>query len=120
MIDTKEYGRVLRVRGADLMDGTPIFDIKPYLPFCDSYPDAKEGFAGAVKGKKLNVIDEKGLLAELEENKRNVIVSILEEDPRPSYQSDPERVYSFEWAGYKVRFSVDGEKLFLQELFREG
>lgn len=119
VIDTKDEGRVLLVRGADLMDGTPIFDVKPYLPFCDSFPEASEGFAGAVKGKKLTVVDEKDLLGGIEEERKKILVSVLEEDPRPSYQRDPDRVYSFEWAGYKVRFTADGEKLYLRELFPE-
>ena len=116
---TKEEGTVLLVRGADLMDGTPIFDIKPYLPFCDSFPDAKEGFAGPVKGKKLTVKDEKDFLSGLPEEKASILVSILAEDPRPSYQDDPERVYSFEWSGYKVRFSVEGSDLNIVELYEE-
>ena len=112
-------GCVLLVRGADLMNGTPILDVKPYLPFCDSFPDATEGFAGAVKGKKLEVTDPKNLLSSLEESMRSILVSLLAEDPRPSYHKDPDRVYSFEWSGYKVRFSVDGNVLSLRELSEE-
>ena len=114
--DTEKDGRVLLVRGADLMDGTPIFDIKPYLSFCDSYPDAKNGFAEAVKDKKLIVTDPKKLTDALPKEERDVIVSILEQDPRPSYHNDPDRIYSFEKSGYKIRFSTDGKTLVITEL----
>ncbi len=117
--DSEKEGRVLWVRGADLMDGTPIFDIKPYLPFCDSFPQAKEGFAGAVKGKSLAVRASEETLSVIPEEKRGILLSILSQDPRPSYQHDPERVYSFEWAGYKVRFSVCDKELTIKEVTKE-
>lgn len=118
VIDTEKEGRVLLVRGADLMNGTPIFDIKPYLSFCDSHPDAKDGFAEAVKEKKLSVTDPKNLTVALDKKEREVLFSILEQDPRPSYHNDPDRIYSFEKSGFKVRFSVDGSVLALQELYK--
>ena len=114
--DTEKEGRVLLVRGADLMDGTPIFDIKPYLSFCDSHPEAKNGFAEAVKDKALTVTDPKGLADALPEEDRDVIFSILAQDPRPSYHNDPKRVYSFEKSGYKIRFYCDGDTLVISEL----
>ncbi|MBO4539653.1 MAG: tRNA (N6-threonylcarbamoyladenosine(37)-N6)-methyltransferase TrmO [Clostridia bacterium] len=114
--DTEKDGLVLLVRGADLMNGTPIFDIKPYLSFCDSYPDAKNGFAEAVKDKKLTVTDPQKLTDALPKEERDVIVSILEQDPRPSYHNAPDRIYSFEKSGYKIRFSTDGKTLVINEL----
>ncbi len=104
-------GPVLHVAGADLLNGTPIFDIKPYLPYADSRPDAAGGFAGARPEDKLTV----HILPEAEqnipENRKRALVSVLSEDPRPSYQNDPERVYGMEFAGLEVKFRVEGETL---------
>ena len=116
--DTEKDGRVLLVRGADLMNGTPILDVKPYLSFCDCYPEAKNGFAEAVKDKKLIVTDPNGLMNNLPKEEQNVIVSILEQDPRPSYHNDPERVYAFEKSGFRIRFSTDGKILSVVELIK--
>lgn len=101
-------GPVLHVAGADLMDGTPIVDIKPYIPYADCRPEATGGFTDAVPRERLRVVMPDALAAALPEDKRSALIGVLESDPRPSYQSDPERVYGFGFAGREVRFSVDG------------
>ena len=106
-----ELGHVLVVAGADLMDGTPILDIKPYLPYADSHPEALGGFTGNVGGKVLEVEFPPELLERVPEDKREALIGVLSRDPRPSYQHDPERVYGMAFAGLEVRFSVDGDVL---------
>lgn len=102
---------VLRVSGCDLMDGTPILDIKPYLAFTDSHSDASGGFSDAVKGYALKVNFPPELLAAVDEPKRAALLEALAEDPRPSYQNDPDRVYGFFYAGKEIKFNVKGEAL---------
>ena len=102
-------GKALLVAGADLMDGTPIFDIKPYLPFTDSHPDAKGGFSDGVRGDKLAVEAAPGLAGKLPPEKWEALLQLLAQDPRPSYQDDPERVYGMAFAGREIRFTVDGK-----------
>ena len=106
-------GPVLRVAGADLMDGTPILDIKPYLPYVDCRPEAVGGFAPAAPERRLTVECPPELLAALPEGSRAALLGVLAEDPRPAYQNDPERVYGFGFAGAEVRFRVEGERLFV-------
>ena len=106
-----ELGHVLVVAVADLMDGTPILDIKPYLPYADSHPEALGGFTGNVGGKVLEVDFPPELLDQVPEDKREALIGVLSRDPRPSYQHDPERVYGMAFAGLEVRFSVDGDVL---------
>ena len=106
-----ELGHVLVVAGADLMDGTPILDIKPYLPYADSHPEALGGFTGNVGGKVLEVDFPPELLDQVPEDKREALIGVLSRDPRPSYQHDPERVYGMAFAGLEVHFSVDGDVL---------
>ena len=108
--DTR-HGPVLRVAGADLMDGTPIFDIKPYVPYADIHADASGGFTDAAERRRLAVEAAPEVLAVLPEDKRQALIGVLMNDPRPSYQSDPERVYGFGFAGREVRFSVRGGTL---------
>ena len=108
---TDALGPVLHVRGADLVDGTPILDIKPYLPYVDSHPDAVGGFADPVKDLRLEVVCPPSLLEPLSPRQREALLQVLEEDPRPSYQDDPERVYGMDFAGYNVRFAVAGDTL---------
>lgn len=110
---TEKEGPVLYVTGADLLDGTPIYDIKPYLPYVDSHPEAKSKFAGKVQDYALSVCDENGVLDGIGEEDRKVLFQILEQDPRPSYQNDPERIYGMAYAGMNVKFRVEGEKLFI-------
>ena len=113
---TDEYGTVLKIRGADLMDGTPILDIKPYIPYADSHPDAVGGFASAPAGETLEVVIPPDLLECIPENRREALRGVLAQDPRPHYQNDPERVYGFGFAGLEVKFSVDGTRLTVSDI----
>ena len=100
------FGHILRVAGADLMDGTPILDIKPYLAYTDAHPDAAGGFAYQVLQRTLPVDCPPALLACLPENRRDALLAVLAQDPRPGYQDEPGRVYGFPFAGFEVRFTV--------------
>ena len=115
---TAEFGTVLKIRGADLMDGTPIYDIKPYIAYADSHPEASEGFAGTVKEKELAVEFPEELLRIYPEEKRKAIVAVLKQDPRPAYDTDETRVYGVEFAGFDVRFTVEGKCLKVKELVK--
>ncbi|MBR5287240.1 MAG: tRNA (N6-threonylcarbamoyladenosine(37)-N6)-methyltransferase TrmO [Clostridia bacterium] len=99
-------GPVLIVGGADLLDGTPIYDIKPYLPYVDSHPDARGGFGAEKAGYALSVVFPPQLEEKIEEDKREALRGVLENDPRPSYQNDPTRVYGVRFAQYNVKFTV--------------
>lgn len=99
-------GLVLQVAGADLLDGTPIYDIKPYLPHVDSHPEATGGFAGEVKDYKLEVECEEQLLKRIPAEKRTALLGILSQDPRPAYQNDEKRVYGMKFSGFNIKFSV--------------
>lgn len=99
-------GPVLHISGADLMDGTPILDIKPYLAYTDAHPDAAGGFAYQVLQRTLPVDCPPALLACLPENRRDALLAVLAQDPRPGYQDEPGRVYGFPFAGFEVRFTV--------------
>lgn len=111
-----ELGHVLVVSGADLMDGTPILDIKPYLPYADAHPEALGGFTGNVGGRVLEVEFPAEFLARVPEDKREALIGVLSRDPRPSYQRDPERVYGMAFAGLEVRFTVDGDVLHVRSV----
>lgn len=117
---TEELGTVLRVRGADLMDGTPILDIKPYLPYADCRPEAAGGFAAAPAGETLAVECPAALWERVPPDRREALRSVLALDPRPRYQADAERVYGFGFAGLEVRFSVEGETLRVVEIEKAG
>ena len=104
-------GPVLHVAGADLMDRTPIFDIKPYLPGVDSHPEAAGGFAGQFREYALAVDFPKGLLQKVPEDRRQAVLGVLAQDPRPSYQNDPARVYGLAFGGVDIKFQVDGQVL---------
>lgn len=103
-------GPVLHVSGADLMDGTPIFDIKPYLPYVDAHPEARGGFTEQTAAYALEVQCPQPLLDKLPENKRAALLGVLKNDPRPAYQHDPDRVYAMDFGGYRVQFQV-GESM---------
>ena len=111
-----ELGPVLHVAGADLLDGTPIYDVKPYLPYADAYPDALGGFTDRVARRRLTVEFPEELLGRVPEEKRAALLGVLAEDPRPSYQSDPERVYGMNFAGLEVRFTVEDETLRVEDI----
>lgn len=101
-----ELGDVIRVGGADLMDGTPIFDIKPYIVYSDSIPDAVSGFASSNAMGTLQVAFPPGLLQKVPENKRKGLTDVLAQDPRPRYQDDPEREYGIAFAKQNIKFRV--------------
>ncbi len=108
---TKTDGPVLYVSGSDLMNGTPIYDIKPYLPYTDSRPEATGGFTARLEERKIDVDFPDELLSKVPEDKRETLVAVLSGDPRPSYQNDPERVYGFGFAGLEIKFTVSDKKL---------
>ena len=107
----KILGTVLYVSGCDLMNGTPIYDVKPYLPYCDSVPEAVGGFTETLGERKLEVNIDDALLGRVPEEKRGELLGVLAGDPRPSYQDDPEREYGFQFAEFEVGFKVDGKRL---------
>ena len=107
----ENLGPVLEVSGIDIVDGTPILDIKPYLSFADSYPQAVCGFADRLYGQSLKVIIPDGISKTLPADLTDTLKEVLAEDPRPRYQNDPERVYGFAFNKYEVKFKVDGEIL---------
>lgn len=104
-------GTVLIVSGADLMDGTPIYDIKPYLPFTDCHPDAKGGFTDTHEKQKLEVTFPESLAATIPLKIKQTLIEVLTQDPHPAYQHSPERIYGFEFAGYEIKFCVEGNNL---------
>lgn len=111
--DTPE-GPVLHVRGADLVDGTPILDIKPYLPYCDAKPEAKGGFTDGLSAAALSVDCPPALLERLPETDRPGLLAVLANDPRPRYQNDPQRLYGLTYAGHNVTFRVEGETVIVE------
>ena len=113
---TEKDGTVLRVAGADLMDGTPIFDIKPYIPYSDSFPEAKGGFTDTAEDFLLDVAFPPQLLEILPECKRQAAIGVLSHDPRPSYQRKPDRVYGLVFAGFDIRFTVKDKTLTVCEV----
>ena len=113
---TADLGPVIHIRGADLMDGTPILDIKPYIPYADCHPDALGGFAAAPAGETLEVAIPPELLERIPMERREALRGVLAQDPRPHYQNDPERIYGFGFAGLEVKFSVDGTQLTVTDI----
>lgn len=113
---TDKDGTVLVVEGADLMDGTPIWDIKPYIAYTDSHPDAIGGFSDAVRDYAVTVEFPEALLRRIDEDKRETLITILEQDPRPSYQQDEERVYGMTYGKWEIRFRVKGTVLMVTEV----
>lgn len=114
--ETADRGPVLHIRGADLMDGTPVLDIKPYLPYADCIPEAAGGFAAVPAGETLEVEIPLELLERVPPERREALRGVLALDPRPRYQEDPDRVYGFGFAGLEVRFSVAGKRLTVREI----
>lgn len=106
---TETEGTVLHVGGVDLLDGTPILDIKPYLPLADSHPEAQGGFADEVADYHLDVDFPSYLLEEIDPEKREAVIACLREDPRPSYQEDPEREYAMAFSSWDIHFKVANE-----------
>ena len=112
----REAGPVLLVAGADLLDGTPIYDIKPYLPYVDCRPEAAGGFTDRTPRQVLEVVCPPELLERVPPEKRRALLGVLAQDPRPSYQEDPERVYGMAFAGLNVKFTVSGRRLTVLEI----
>ena len=108
---TKAFGTVLHVAGADLMDGTPIFDIKPYIPYADCHPEATGGFTDTANSFLLQVDFPMELLKKLPENKRAAALQVLSHDPRPSYHADPDRIYGLRFSDFDIRFTVREQTL---------
>ena len=109
-------GTVLHVAGADLMDGTPILDIKPYIPYADSHPHATGGFTDSAKDFLLQVDFPEHLLQKLPADKQQAAIGVLSHDPRPSYQRSPERIYGLPFAGFDIRFQVTDQTLTVLEI----
>ncbi len=116
---TEAWGTVLRLRGADLVDGTPVLDVKPYLPYADCVPDALGGFAAAPAAPALAVDIPPDLLERVPPERRRALLGVLAQDPRPRYQKDPDRVYGFGFAGLEVRFSVADGVLTVWEIMED-
>ena len=113
---TAEWGTVLHVGGADLMDGTPIFDVKPYIPYSDCHTDATGGFTDRAGEFLLEVDFPSGLLEKLPEDRREAAIGVLSHDPRPSYQRKPDRIYGLTFAGFDIRFRVEEDRLSVVEV----
>lgn len=113
---TKNFGTVIHVSGADLMDGTPIFDIKPYLPYSDSHPDAVGGFTDTASDFILTVNISSELVKKIPAEKRQALIDVLSHDPRPSYQTDSSRIYGLSFAGMNIRFRVVKNTLTVLEI----
>lgn len=113
---TKKEGTVLWVSGIDMTDGTPIYDIKPYITYTDSKPDAVQGFAEDFVGYSLNVDFPSNLLKLIPEEKQAGIIGILRQDPRPAYQNDSERIYGVKYAGYDIHFTVNKNLLTVTDI----
>ncbi len=117
-VEMSDKGPILHVSGVDLKDKTPIYDIKPYLPYADCHSDATEGFAEEVKEYELQVDFAEELLQKLPEEKRTAIVEVLKQDPRPSVQSEQEKVFGVSFSGFDVRFQVEKNVLKVIEVIK--
>lgn len=109
--ETDQFGTVIHVAGADLMDGTPIYDIKPYIPYADSHPDAIGGFTDTAADYLLDVDFPDNLLEKIPESKRDALKGVLSHDPRPSYQNDPDRIYGLTFSEYDIKFIIRDNRL---------
>ena len=117
MEEDEKDGAVLIVSGADLLDGTPIYDIKPYLPFTDCHPDAVGGYADQQKDYHLNLIFPERLKSLLPKDKLDGLIECLKDDPRPSYQND-DREYGMNFAGFEVKFKVTNDTLTVTDIIK--
>ena len=116
--DHPELGKVIHILGADLMDGTPIFDIKPYIPFADCHPEALGGFAAEPPTGKLQVIMDARTADLLPADLHASLKEVLAQDPRPSYHHDPERIYGMSFGGFEIRFSVAEDNLTVVDIIK--
>lgn len=115
-----QLGPVLHVTGADLVDGTPIYDIKPYLPYTDSHAEARSGFAAQAAERLLDVQCDERLLRTIPEPLRRALVEVIAHDPRPQYQHDPGRTYGMLFSGYEIKFRVAGDKATIIAIEKAG
>lgn len=113
VIKTEDSGTVLEISGADMLDGTPVYDIKPYIPYADCRPDAAGGFSSEVYGDRLEVIMPDSIACELGADICEPLKKILAGDPRPAYQNDPQRIYSFEFSKRRIKFRVEENRLYV-------
>ena len=120
VISTQNDGMVLKVGGADLLDSTPIYDIKPYIPYCDCHVDAVAGFAEKEKNHKLTVIDDNNLLTIIPEDKRKGLIECLADDPRPGYKLDEEQSFSMLFSSFDISFKVYNDKLFITKIINNN
>ncbi len=110
-VDTEDKkGVTLYVSGCDMLSGTPVYDIKPYLPYTDCHSDATGGFTEGLKDRRLEVSCPEELVAKISEEKREAVMKVISQDPRPSYQSDPERIYHLSFAEYEIDFHIEHGK----------
>ncbi len=112
-----DLGPILRISGADLMDGTPIYDIKPYIPYADAYPDVRSGFADGAD-ETLSVVFPENLLQRIPETKREGLIEVLSQDPRPRYREENDRGYGLYFAGFNIRFTVRNRILTVSDVQR--
>lgn len=117
---TEDLGPVLLVRGVDMLDGTPIYDIKPYLPYAEARPEAAGGFAEEVKDHKLSVEIPEEWMKTIPEEKRRILTEVLAQDPRPAYQDDAKRIYGMSYAGMEIKFQVEGKTLRVCGIYEKG
>lgn len=115
---TEKYGDVLIVSGSDMMNGTPIYDIKPYIAYCDSIPNASEGFAKNVRDYELIVDFDDSLLKKIPEEIHKAVIGILKQDPRPAYHNNPERIYGVKYADFDIKFKVEGNVLTVVDIVK--
>ncbi|MBQ8525116.1 MAG: tRNA (N6-threonylcarbamoyladenosine(37)-N6)-methyltransferase TrmO [Clostridia bacterium] len=113
---TEDMGTVLHISGADMMDGTPVYDIKPYLPYTDSHPEATGGFTDRLSDGKLEVVFEGDFSSDIDADSRENLVQVLRHDPRPSYQDEPDRIYGMDFADYNIKFTVNENILTVIEI----
>ena len=119
-VEKGREGTVLKVAGADLMNGTPIYDIKPYIPYADCVPDATGGFTDRTEKRTVDVVIPEECAKGMDPETLEALKAVLREDPRPAYQDDPERVYAFEFGGKNVRFRVEGKTLYVIRISAEA
>ncbi len=115
---TEKYGDVLIVSGIDMMNGTPIYDIKPYIAYCDSIPNASEGFAKEVRDYELTVDFDDSLLNKIPKEIHKAVIGILKQDPRPAYHNNPERIYGVKYADFDIKFKVEGNVLTVIDIIK--
>lgn len=115
-VQKTKNGCELIVEGADLMNGTPIYDIKPYVPYSDSINNAEGGYAEKHKSHALNAEIDENLLSRIPKEKQQILIDILKDDPRPAYQNDDKRIYGFSFAGFEIKFRVKGNTIFITDI----